>query len=143
MGQKHNTNGLATKLNWLKKKSRKYVSHKDFLSKCMKSNSSKNKNILRKSVQLSLEPTIENFDQELINGTPVWKGFLLHYLTISLYSVTKPLKKNTIKLIKRIAYSKQSLKKQNMEKSEKLLHQMKPEKKNSTSTQVQKIQQQP
>ena len=30
-----------------------------------------------------------------------------------------------------------------MEKSEKLLHQMKPEKKNSTSTQVQKIQQQP
>ena len=40
-------------------------SHKDFLTECIKSK------ICRKGVQLSLEPTIGNVDQELVNGTPV------------------------------------------------------------------------
>ena len=42
-----------------------------------------------------------------------------------------------------ILNSKQSLKKQKTKKSKKLLHQIKPRKKNSASTEVQEIQQQP
>ena len=49
----------------------RYVSNKDFLSKCIKSK------IFWKGVQLFLEQIIGNLDQELINGTQE-KGFLLH-----------------------------------------------------------------
>ena len=56
----------------------------------------------------------------LIIGTQAWKSFPIH-------SATKPLKKQTINLIKQIQYSKQSLKKQNTKKSRKLLYQMKPQ----------------
>ena len=72
LGLKHNKDGLAIKLNWLKEKSARYVSHKDLLSECIKSK------IFWRGLPLPFELTIGNFDQGLLNGTPVWKGFLLH-----------------------------------------------------------------
>ena len=61
LGQKHNTDGLAIKLNRLKEKSARYVSHKDLLSQCIKSK------FVLKGLELTHERTIGNFDQEFID----------------------------------------------------------------------------
>ena len=45
----------------LKENSARYVSHKDFLSQCIKSK------LVPKGLELTLEPTIGNFDQEFID----------------------------------------------------------------------------
>ena len=62
MGQRYNTDGLATKLNRLKEKSAKYVSHKDFLSQIIKNK------LFPKGLQFTLEPTIGNFGQQFIEN---------------------------------------------------------------------------
>ena len=57
---KQNTDKLALKLNQLKDKSARYVSHKEFLTRCIE-------NILiPKGFELLLEPTIGNYDQGLL-----------------------------------------------------------------------------
>ena len=56
-----NHDGLAIKLNCLKEKSARYISHRDFLSKCVQ------ENLVPKALEITLEPTIGNFDQEFDN----------------------------------------------------------------------------
>ena len=56
--QNHNTDGLAIKLNCLKEKSARYNSHRDFLPACIQ------ENFVPKGLEITLEPTIENFDQD-------------------------------------------------------------------------------
>ena len=58
----HNTDAFSIQLNRLCKKSAQYSSHKDFLSPCMQ------KELVPKGLELSLEPIIGNYDQELINN---------------------------------------------------------------------------
>ena len=57
-----NTDALAIKLNRLCKKSARYNSHKDFLSRCI------HVKLVPKDLELSLEPTIRNYDQECIDN---------------------------------------------------------------------------
>ena len=56
----HNANGLALKLNCLKEKSARYFLHKDFISQFIKSK------LVPKGLELTLEPTIGNYDQDFI-----------------------------------------------------------------------------
>ena len=58
----HNTDVLAIKLNRLHKKSAWYNSHKDFLSRCIQ------EKLVPNGLELTLEPTIGNYDQEFINN---------------------------------------------------------------------------
>ena len=53
--QNHNTNGLVIKLNLLKEKSAKYISHRDFLSI--------QKDLVPKGLEITPESTIRNFHQ--------------------------------------------------------------------------------
>ena len=53
----HNTDALVIKLNRLCAKLAQYKSHKDFLSRCIQ------EKLFSKSLELSLEPTIGNYDQ--------------------------------------------------------------------------------
>ena len=56
----HNANGLALKLNCLKEKSARYFLHKDFISQFIKSK------LVPKGLELTIEPTIGNYDQDFI-----------------------------------------------------------------------------
>ena len=58
----HNKNVLALKLNHLKEKSIRYISHKDVISQCIKSK------LVPKRLELTLEPKIKNYDQDLIDS---------------------------------------------------------------------------
>ena len=60
--QSYNTDGFAIKLNRLKEKSGRYNLHRDFLSKCIQENP------VLKGLEITLEPTIGNFDQEFIDN---------------------------------------------------------------------------
>ena len=60
--QNHNTDGLAIKLNRLKEKSARYNSHRDFLSKFIQ------ENLVTKGQEITLEPTLGNFDQNFLNN---------------------------------------------------------------------------
>ena len=53
----HNTDALVIKLNRLCAKLAQYKSHKDFLSRCIQ------EKLVSKSLELSLELTIGNYDQ--------------------------------------------------------------------------------
>ena len=57
-----NTGKLALKLNRLKDKSARYISHKEFLTRCIENK------LKAKGLELSLEPSIGNYDQEFINN---------------------------------------------------------------------------
>ena len=61
--QNHNTDGLAIKLNCLKEKSARYNSHRDFLPTCIQ------ENFVPKGLEITLEPTIENFDQDFADNS--------------------------------------------------------------------------
>ena len=58
----HNKNVLALKLNHLKEKSIRYISDKDVISQCIKSK------LVPKRLELTLEPKIKNYDQDLIDS---------------------------------------------------------------------------
>ena len=58
----HNTDALAIKLNSLRKKSARYNSHKDFLFRCIQGK------LVPKGLELTLEPTIGYYCQQLINN---------------------------------------------------------------------------
>ena len=60
--QNHNTDGLAIKLNCLKEKPARYTSHRDFFSKCAQ------ESLASKGLEITLEPTIGNFDQDFVNN---------------------------------------------------------------------------
>ena len=52
------------------KKSARFNSHRDFLSKCIQ------ENLLPKRLEITLEPTIRNFDQEFVDN---WYTNLKHF----------------------------------------------------------------
>ena len=58
----HNTDVFAIKLNRLREKSTQYNLHKYFLSPCIQ------EKLVPKALELSLEPTIGNYDQEFIDN---------------------------------------------------------------------------
>ena len=58
----HNNDALTIKLNCLHEKSARYNSHKDFLSRCIQEKH------VPKGLELSLDPTIGNYDQEFIDN---------------------------------------------------------------------------
>ena len=60
--QNHNADGLALKINYLKEKSPRYNSHRDFLSKCIQ------QNFVPKGLEITLELTIESFDQDFFDN---------------------------------------------------------------------------
>ena len=62
-----NADGLAVKLNYLKKESARYNSHKDFLS------SSVDEKLILKCLELTLKPNMGNYDQDFIDS---WGGIL-------------------------------------------------------------------
>ena len=66
-----NNDKVERKLNWLKEKSARYVPHMEFLTRCIENN------LIPKEVELSLEPTIGNFDQAFISKwySQIWKSF--------------------------------------------------------------------
>ena len=53
---KRNADKLALKLNRLKDKSGRYVSHKEFLTRCIENK------LIHKELELSLQPTVGNYD---------------------------------------------------------------------------------
>ena len=58
----HNADAIAIKLIFLREKSSRYNSHKDFLSRCVQ------KKLVPKCLEFSLEPTIGNYGQEFIDN---------------------------------------------------------------------------
>ena len=60
--QNHNTDELTIKLKCLKEKSARHNSEIDFLSKCIQ------QNLVLKGLEITLEPTIGNFDQDYVNN---------------------------------------------------------------------------
>ena len=75
-----NNEHLVLKLNRLNKKSARYESHKDFLSRCIKDH------LIPKRLKLELEPTIGNFGQELIDN---WFSKLKDYSFDWMKHITK------------------------------------------------------
>ena len=59
--QNYNTDGLAIKLK-LKRKISKIQLPQRFLSRCIQ------ENLARKGLEITLEPNIENFDQEFVDN---------------------------------------------------------------------------
>ena len=108
----------------MKENSARYVSHKDFLSQCIKSK------LVPKGLELTLELTIGHFDQEFIDK---WYYSLKEFsLTLMSHVATfcdKTIKETNDKIDQTdsiLKYSKQSLKERNTKKSKKLLLQVKP-----------------
>ena len=97
-----NTDALAIKLNRLCKKSARYNSHKDFLSHCIQVK------LVPKGLELSLEPTIGNYDQECIDN---WYSNLKDFSFILMKQIVAICKKTKEKPKQVLLKSKQKLKK--------------------------------
>ena len=89
----YNTDGLALKLIRLKEKSARYVSHKYFVSQCIKSK------LVLKGLELTIEPTaIRNDDQDFIDNRYLrLKDFSL-VLMEQTVSCEKAMKETALKL---------------------------------------------
>ena len=88
--KKRNTTYLAIKLNRLKDKQVRFVSHKEFLTRCFA------KELVPKGLEVTLEPTIGNDDQEFLdNWYSKQKQFSL--------SLMKDIKQFCCKIINKIA----------------------------------------
>ena len=104
----HNTDGLALELNRLKEKSARYLSHKDFISQYIKSK------LVPKGLELTLEPTIGNYDQDFIdNWYSNLKDFSLVLMERIVSFCDKTKEETTIKI-----NSTESILKQKLEKKE-------------------------
>ena len=94
-------------MNRLKEKSARYISHRDFLSKCIQ------ENLVPKRVEITLEPTIGNFDQEFVNN---WytnlKQFFLVLIKQIVANCDKTEQKTQTKINKTETILKQQLKKE-------------------------------
>ena len=94
-------------MNRLKEKSARYNWHKDFLSKCIQ------ENLVPKRVEITLEPTIGNFDQEFVNN---WytnlKQFFLVLIKQIVANCDKTEQKTQTKINKTETILKQQLKKE-------------------------------
>ena len=103
---KQNTDKLVLKLSWLKDKSAKYVSQKEFLTRC-----TENK-LVPKGLELSLEPTIGNYDQKFIDD---WYSNLKEFPLILMKYIAKFLGKTIEETAKSIDETQIKLK-QNLDK---------------------------
>ena len=99
----HNIDALAIKPNHLRAKSAQYNSYKDFLSRCIQ------EKLVPKSLELNLEPTIGNYDQEFINN---WYSSLKDFSLILVKQIATYSKKTKKKTQTRISEIKATLKQQ-------------------------------
>ena len=102
----HNTDGLALKFNHLKEKSARYVSHKDFISQCIKSK------LVPKGLQLTLESAIGNYDQDFIDN---WYSNLKDFSLVLKEQIVsfcdKTIEETAIKISNTVPILKQQLEK--------------------------------
>ena len=111
----HNTDGLAPKLNCLKEKFARYVSHKDFISQCIKSK------FVPKGLELTLEPTMGNYDNDFIdNCFSSLKNFSL-VLMEQIVSFCDKTEETTIKINDNESILKQQLEKKEYEEKKKTI----------------------
>ena len=80
----HNTDALVIKLNRLCAKLAQYKSHKDFLSRYIQ------EKLVTKGLELSLEPTIGNYDQEFSDS---WHSNLKDFTLILMKQIVTYCKK--------------------------------------------------
>ena len=80
----HNTDALVIKLNRLCAKLAQYKSHKDFLSRCIQ------EKLVSKSLELSLELTIGNYDQQFFDS---WHSNLKDFTLILMKQILTYCKK--------------------------------------------------
>ena len=114
-----NTDVLAIKLNKLKEKSARHTLHKDFLSQCI------NNKLVPKGLELTLEPTIRNFDQRFIdNWCSELKDISLNLIE-DIVSLFNKIIKQTSKLTKPKLYSNNSCKEMDTSRYKKQSKQMK------------------
>ena len=99
----HNIDALAIKPNHLRAKSAQYNSYKDFLSRCIQ------EKLVPKSLELNLEPTIGNYDQEFIDN---WYSNLKDFSFILVKQIVTYSKKTKKKTQTRISEIKATLKQQ-------------------------------
>ena len=102
---------LALKLNRLKEKSARYVSHKDFIKQCIKSK------LVPKGLELTLEPTIRNYDQDFIDN---WYSNLKDFSLVSMEQIVsfcdKKIEETAVKINNTESILKQQLEKKNTKK---------------------------
>ena len=100
----HNADGLAPKLNRLKEKSARYVSHKDLISQSIKSK------LVPNGLELTLEPTIGNYDQDFIdNWYSNLKDFSLDLMEQIVSFCDKTIEETAIKISSAESILKQQL----------------------------------
>ena len=98
------TDALAIELNWLKEKSARYTSHKDFLSQCI------NNKLVPKGLELTLEPTIGNCDQSFIDNLYYkLKDFTMNLMGDVVSFCDKTIKETNIKVDQTEGILKQQL----------------------------------
>ena len=99
----HDTDALVIKLNRFRKKSARYNSHKDFLSCCIQ------EKLVPKGLELSLKPTIGNYDKEFINN---WYSNLKDFSLILMKQIVAFCEKTDEKTQTSITETKATLKQQ-------------------------------
>ena len=101
--QNHNTDGLAIKLNLAKEKSAGYNSPRDILSKFIQ------ENLVPKGLEITLEPTIENYYQDFVDS---WYINLKHSSIVLMKQIVTYCEKTEHKTQKNINETKTVLKQQ-------------------------------